>query len=65
MTEQSTVIREAMAMRERLAEMLEIVRAKADDPYDPDQAKAADMLLQMQQELAETDAGLRRVGLMQ
>ncbi len=65
MTEHSTVIIEAIAMRERLAEMLEIVRAKADDPQDPDQPKAAEMFLQMQQELAETDAGLRRVGIMQ
>ncbi len=65
MTEHSSVIHEAMAERERLAKLLAIVRAKADDANDPEQIEAIKMLSVMERELAETDAGLRRVGIMQ
>ncbi len=65
MKARQTAIREAMAQRERLAEIIEIVRAKADDPRDPEHIAAAEMIPQMERELAETDEGLRRIGMMQ
>lgn len=58
-----TAIHEALVGRSRLAQLLEIVRAKADDANDPEQIEAIKMLSVMERELAETDAGLRRVGI--